>query len=44
MSTHNIPFYNIDIKVTLNYPNSAVMVIFSKGLENEFEIADVNKP
>ena len=29
---------------TLNYPKSAAMDLFSKGLKNEFETAVVNKP
>ena len=31
-------------KSTLNYPKSAAMGIFSKGLKNEFERAVVNEP
>ena len=30
--------------ITLSYPKSAAIGIFSKGLKNEFEIAAVNKP
>ena len=41
MSTHNIPFSK---KITLNYPKSASMGFFSKGLKNEFEAAFVNEP
>ena len=31
-------------KITVNYPKSAAMEFFSKGLKNEFETAVVNKP
>ena len=31
-------------KITLNYPKSAAMIFFSKGLKNEFETATVNEP
>ena len=31
-------------KNTLNYPKSAAMGLFSKGLKNEFETAVVNEP
>ena len=30
-------------KITVNYPKSAAMGFFSKGLKNEFEIAVVNE-
>ena len=30
-------------KIALNYPKSAVMGIFSKGLEDDFETAVVNE-
>ena len=43
MSTHKILLFHINKKVTLNYPKSAFM-FFSKGLENEFQTAVVNKP
>ena len=43
MSTHNIPF-QYEKKITLNYPKSAAMEFFSKGLEDEFETAMVNEP
>ena len=43
MSTHNIPFFNMKKKNTLNYSSSAAMN-FSKGLKNEFELAVVNEP
>ena len=36
--------FNIDMKNTLNYPKSAAMGFFSKGLKNEFETAMVNEP
>ena len=44
MITHNIPFSICVRKNTLNYPKSAVMGFFSKGLKNEFETAMVNEP
>ena len=31
-------------KFTLNYPKSAAMEFFSKGLKNKFEIAVINEP
>ena len=37
MCTHNIN------KFTLNYPESAPMFFFSKGLKNEVEIAEVHE-
>ena len=36
--------FNIKKKITLNYPKSAAMGFFSKGLKNEFETAMVNEP
>ena len=36
--------FNIKKKITVNYPNFAVMGFFSKGLENGLETAVVNKP
>ena len=36
--------FNMNKKNTLNYPKSAVMVFFSKGLKNEFETVVVNEP
>ena len=36
--------FNIKKKTTLNYPKSAAMTFFSKGLDNEFETAMVNEP
>ena len=36
--------FNMNKKNTLNYPKSAAMGFFSKGLINEFEIAVVNEP
>ena len=36
--------FNLNMKNTLNYPKSAAMGIFSKGLKNEFEAAVVNEP
>ena len=36
--------FNIEKKITLNYPKSAAMGFFSKGLKIEFEIAMVNEP
>ena len=45
MSTLNIPFqYKKKKKITLNYPKSAAMGFFSKGLKKEFETAVVNDP
>ena len=41
--TQNMIF-NIKKKITLNYPKSASMEFFSKGLKNEFETAVVNEP
>ena len=36
--------FNMNKKNTLNYPISAAMGFFSKGLKNEFETAVVNQP
>ena len=36
--------FNMNEKNTLNYPKSAAMGFFSKGLNNEFETAVVNEP
>ena len=36
--------FNMNNKNTLNYPKSAAMGFFSKGLKNEFETAVVNEP
>ena len=36
--------FNMKKKNTLNYPKSAAMGFFSKGLKNEFETAVVNEP
>ena len=36
--------FNIKKTITLNYPKSAAMGFFSKGLKNEFETAMVNEP
>ena len=36
--------FNMKRKNTLNYPKSAAMGFFSKGLKNEFETAVVNEP
>ena len=36
--------FNMNKKNTLNYPKSAAMGFFSKGLKNEFETAVVNEP
>ena len=47
MNTHNIPFFNIKRKITLNYPKNKNICrygLFSKGLKNEFETAVVNDP
>ena len=35
--------FNINTKISLNYPKSAAMGFFSKGLKNEFEQAMVNE-
>ena len=34
----------MNMKKCLNYPKSAAMGFFSKGLKNEFELATVNEP
>ena len=45
MNTYNIyTFFNIKKKITLNYPKSAAMEFFSKGLKNEFDTAMINEP
>ena len=36
--------YSMNKKNTLNYPKSATMFFFSKGLKNEFETSVVNEP
>ena len=36
--------FNMNKKTTLNYPKSAAMGFFSKGLKNEFERTAVNEP
>ena len=36
--------FNMSKKNTLNYPKSAAMGFFSKGLENELETSVVNEP
>ena len=36
--------YNMNKTNTLNYPKSAAMDLFSRGLKNEFETAVVNEP
>ena len=36
--------FNIKKKIILNYPKSAAVGFFSKGLENEFETVVVNEP
>ena len=36
--------FNMNKKNTLNYPKSAAMGFFSKGLKNEFETDVVNEP
>ena len=36
--------FNMNKKNTLNYPKSAAMGFFSKGLKNELETAVVNEP
>ena len=44
MSAHNIPVTIYKKTITLNYPKSAAMGLFFKGLNNEFETAMVNEP
>ena len=44
MKTHNTPFSFKKKKITLNYPKSAAMQFFTKGLKNEFETAVANEP
>ena len=44
MCTHNILFFNMKKKNTLNYPKSAALGFFSKGLKIEFERAVANWP
>ena len=36
--------FNMNKKNIINYPKSAAMGFFSKGLKNEFETAVVNEP
>ena len=36
--------FNMNKKDTMNYPKSAAIGFFSKGLKNEFETAVVNEP
>ena len=36
--------FNMNKKNTPNYPKSAAMGFFSKGLKNEFETSVVNEP
>ena len=36
--------FNMNKKNTLNFPKSAAMGFFSKGLKNEFETAVINEP
>ena len=43
MSTRNITIFDMNKKNTPNYPKSATMGFFSKGLKNEFETAVVNE-
>ena len=44
MRTNNMPFLNVKKTIILNYPKSAALGLFSKGLKNEFETAAVNEP
>ena len=44
MCTPNIPFPIYERKTNLNYPKSAAMGFFSKGLKGEFRTAVVNEP
>ena len=43
MSLHNIPFSIQKRKSLLDYPKSAAMGFFSKGLTNKFKTAVVNQ-
>ena len=43
MSTHNI-LISVYKKISLNYPKSGAKGFCSKGLQNEFETAVLNKP
>ena len=36
--------FNTKKKFTLNFPKSAAVIIFSKGLKNKFETAVVKEP
>ena len=40
----NYTIFNMKKEITFNYPKSAAMGFFSKGLKNEFETAMVIKP
>ena len=44
MNTHKKPFSVTKKKICLNYPRSAAMGFFSKGLKKVFETAVVNEP
>ena len=44
MSKHNIPFFIMRKKNTLNDPICSYGFFFLKGLKNEFERAVVNEP
>ena len=37
MSTHNIPFFNVEKKITLNYSKSADMGFFSLGTQEQLQ-------
>ena len=42
--TTQYTIFNINKKIALNYPKSAAIFFFSKGLKNEFETSVVNEP
>ena len=44
MSTHNIPFLNVNRKIVLKLSQNCNYGICSKGPKNEFETAVVNEP
>ena len=44
MSTYNIQFSIQKKKISVNYPKTAAMGFFSKGLKDKFETAVVNEP
>ena len=44
MSSHNIPFLNIKLKISLKYAKSATVVFVPRDLRMNFETAVVNEP